>query len=147
MNLEWFFQLPGLFITGGVVLIIIALIVFIVGSKSGNKELVNQEIDENTSEETVNDIPVEEPTITKLDNVSNMSTPEVNGNINDLNGVSINPQEPVMPSVEINPVAPEPVMPSVEINPVTPEPVMPSVEINPVTPEPQKSVTSNVEEI
>ena len=32
MSLEWFFQLPGLFITGGIVLILIALLVFILGT-------------------------------------------------------------------------------------------------------------------
>ena len=41
MNCEWFFKVPGLFITGGVVLILIALIVFLLGSKKGDNKSVD----------------------------------------------------------------------------------------------------------
>ena len=42
ITLDWFLKLPGLFITGGVVLILIALIVFIIGSHAEKKKLKNE---------------------------------------------------------------------------------------------------------
>ena len=50
MDFGWFFRIPGLFITGGVVLIIIALIVFLLGSKKGKAEEVKEELSENVPE-------------------------------------------------------------------------------------------------
>lgn len=38
ISLEWFLKVPGLFITAGVVLIIIALVVFLIGSKKERSE-------------------------------------------------------------------------------------------------------------
>ena len=56
MNLEWFFKMPGLFITGGIVLILIALLVFILGSKKDNKS--NKEETNTNVESSIPDMPV-----------------------------------------------------------------------------------------
>ena len=37
IDIEWFFKVPGLFITGGVFLILIAIIVYIVGNSKAKK--------------------------------------------------------------------------------------------------------------
>lgn len=83
ISLEWFFQIPGLFITIGVLLILIALLVLIIGSSKSRKH---------TDEE----LPVvEEPAITPtapvnvIENNLNNQTEPVNIVDNNLNNQTV----------------------------------------------------------
>lgn len=120
MNFEWFFKMPGLFITGGVVLIIIALVVFLIGSKKGEQT----KIEENNTESV--------PEIGKEN--SSIAVEQPNESVTPV-GVAV---EPVTP-VTVEPVTVEPVTP-VTVEPVTVEPVTP-VAPEPVTVEPVAPVT------
>ena len=116
MDLEWFFKMPGLFITGGIVLILIALLVFILGSKKDNKS--NKE-ETKTSEEA----SVPEMTNTNTVDAASVAMPTT-------------PQEPVT----AEPVAPIPVEP-VAVEPIAPTPIEP-VAIEPVPSAPTEPVAT-----
>ena len=166
MSLEWFFQLPGLFITGGIVLILIALLVFIISSKGEKKA------DDNL-ESAANETEVPNQPIGEINSIGNIGTSEPVKLDSIIPQVEVNPA-PVEPApVEVNVVTPEPVTPQVEINPVpvepapvevnvaTPEPVVPQVEVTPAPEEPapmeinpvpventeEEKTSTNVEEI
>ena len=141
MNIEWFLKLPGLFITGGVVLILIALIVFLISGKKGGKTEATDS----------------KPNVDEVNNVSaDTTTPVVEPVAPVVEPVTVEPVaptvepvtvEPVTPTVE--PVAVEPVAPTVEPAPVEPvAPVVGPVAVEPVTPVVnEQEKPANVEEI
>ena len=118
MNFGWFFEMPGLFITGGVVLIIIALVVFLIGSKKGE----NVKVEENTNVESV-------PEVGKEETVA--PAPE-----SPVDSVTIAPVETITPVAPVEPVAVEPIAPVAPVEPVAVEPVAPVATPEPVTIEP-----------
>lgn len=97
LSLDWFTTIPGILISLGVVLLIVALILFITGSKGTKKEKVESDIDNakeaNGSEtiavtqvtstqpevsETVQDIPTVQPAVVEDNTVVETNTlPEV----------------------------------------------------------------------
>ena len=118
-DLTWFTTVPGMFITGGVVLLIIALIILIVTGKKAKKEKKAQEAQAN------------QPAV---------DTPMMN-NVNP----GMQPQPTAMPGADASVVQPNVAVQPVEVNPmpvgVNPMPVevnpMPVVEQAPVTPMPE----------
>ena len=133
MSLDWFFKLPGLFITGGVVLILIALLVFILGSKGEKgKKSKNKDITPTATSPTVDNTPVEPISIEPAPAVT-------------VEPISIEPT----PAVSVEPVSVEPT-PAVTVEPVNVEPA-PAVSVETTLPgngsiEVQQNV-GNVEEI
>ena len=93
INLEWFFKVPGLFITIGIVLIIVALIVYLIGSKN-EKEVDNQSYDvSNAGNDDFNSGSVSQVAIPEQpvsNNIGVVQTP-INPTLN-----SINVQTPVV---------------------------------------------------
>ena len=165
ITLEWFFKLPGLFITCGVLLILIALLVFIIsGSKARKQNAENNltvEADNHVQEN--NDNQVVEPIINvpKMDTA--IPTSPVNNNvigsqpINTIGGqsvdTSINPVSSQMEAASFEPiitpiggnnneVASEPIKIEPVITPVTPQ--TPEPVITPVTPQTPEPVITPV---
>ena len=128
INLEWFFKLPGLFITGGVLLILIAILVYIIGSKkerSVAKDEANNTIDTKSAEEenkTENVVtPLINPSIITENINNNVSVDEkkILNTVENNNEVSKN-ETPVVFEPQITPIEPVKVL-SEEITPVVPE--------------------------
>ena len=87
ITLEWFFQLPGLFITGGVLLILIAIIVYIIASKkekSISSNETNYGVDTSNMESETN-----ENVVTPIINPS-MNNVTSNENVNTIGGQPVN---------------------------------------------------------
>ncbi len=109
-DLNWFLTIPGMLITGGILLLLIALIIFIATSGSGKKKKSEIKTDEPA--------PVADPAV---------------ANPMDMNAIppmGMGPVAPVEPSVVSEMVNPTPVAPVVEPTPVVPEPVMPEPTVN-----------------
>ena len=130
ISLEWFFQIPGLFITIGVLLILIALLVLIIGSSraKNKKESMNDNLDHVTDPmETVNvienniaqnDIAVAEPITI---NSSNTIDSNVNNDFkNEINTVTepvlVNNNDNIMPTDSVVPSIVTPVNINENIN-------------------------------
>lgn len=110
ITIQWFLELPGLFITAGVVLILIAVIVFIVsGSKA--KKLAN----ETNQMESVQPV-----TNNNVQQEFSAAPPLPSTNVtNDLNQVNpVNPINDVPTTLNEQPVSPQPQ--SIEGNPIIP---------------------------
>lgn len=96
ITLEWFFQIPGLFITIGVLLILIALLVLIIGgSKAKNKKQEDLSLVDDVQESAVNQVEsvnVLEPSgVNYLNGANNLNNNlENNGLVNNDVGV-VNP--------------------------------------------------------
>ena len=127
MNIEWFFKVPGLFITGGVLLILVALLVFILGGKSGKKEAKSD------NDKVDNGIP---------DTTTPVESNDAVAPVAEAPAVTIEPVTPVAPAVETPAVTIEPVAP------VAPAVETPAITIEPVTPvAAAEEKPTNVEEI
>ena len=138
MDFSWFGTIPGMLITGGVLLLIISLIIFIstMGKKGkkdknsveeksleGAKEMVSESSQSNSVSAPVADaIPTGTDSITGMPNVA-FATP-----------TPVQP-EMVQPMPEVAPVQPEVVPPMPEVASVQPEVVQPMPETAPVQPE------------
>ena len=87
ISLEWFFQIPGLFITIGVLLILIALLILIISNSKARKRRESMQLEEEESTNSF-DVPLSNPSETvnivsnqqnNLDNlVANVATNVVN---------------------------------------------------------------------
>ncbi len=140
-DLSWFTTIPGILITCGVVLLIIALVIFIVTSRK------NKKLDSNKVENTDNSVNVQN---TQNDNIQAVTPVEIdNAPLQDINNVPSNdaavpielPAEPIpvveQPQPEPISVNPEPIAvptPVIEETPVVTNPT-PSA-INTTVPEP-----------
>lgn len=84
ITLEWFFRIPGLFITIGVVLILIAIVVFIIGNATKSKEMNNEVKEDDNVDNSINqDVLQNNELHTNLANVNN-ELPVLENNINNL---------------------------------------------------------------
>ena len=140
INLEWFLKFPGLFITGGILLIFIAAIVYLIASakeKKAAKADTNFGVDANSmqtetkKEEVVT--PLINPTVANVQSENNTVSSPVASVVN-TEKKDVSPQASFEPT--ITPVTPVSIAPSVEeAQPVvTPEaPAVPQNE-TPVTP-------------
>ena len=111
---EWFLTIPGILITCGVILLIIALIMFIVGSTKGkkNKEMPKVEAPVGAVQPQVQVQPV--------DNVQPVVQPESQEN-SFINNDAVAVSEPMGPIEEVTPVAPViPEVPVVDVPQVAP---------------------------
>lgn len=112
-DLSWFKTIPGLLITGGVVLLIIALIIFIVTSKNSKKEKKNAK-EENKESSLGNTVGsdqvtgVNQPTTdNSVATVSNsVESPNINNSIVEFSNEAVG--TPDLSSVEAQPVAMNP---------------------------------------
>ena len=150
MDLSWFGTIPGMLITGGILLLIIALIIFIttIGKKNkpvknkaeeksieGAKEMVNESsqpspvaVDPNAVPTAIpNTMPTTQPVADGMPNVA-FATPT--------------PVEPEMaqPIQEAAPVQPEMAQPMPDVAPVQPEIAQTVQEVAPVQPEMTQTV-------
>lgn len=108
-DLNWFLTIPGMLISGGVLLLLIALIIFIATSGSGKKK-VKEDVNTN-----VEPIPTKEEQVVEPNPQEIMTNP-IN-NINEMNGTNVVPevQDSVIP--EVTPIM-EPIVsvtPAVEV--------------------------------
>lgn len=93
ITLEWFFQIPGLFITIGVLLILIALLVLIIGgSKAKNKKQDDLALVDDVQEADVNQVEsvnvLEPNSVDYLNGANNLNNSlENNGLANNLNNI------------------------------------------------------------
>ena len=165
MKLEWFTTIPGILIASGVVLLVLAIILFIIGNKKAKKEAkqaVQNLVEEQKNEEAIpvevaTEAPVEEvqpvvetPVVEEPKNEEvvpvevNTETPveEVQPVVEENNTVDFNITEPVVEEPKNEEVAP------VEVDTETPvEEVQPAVETPVVEPTPVINIeTPNVEE-
>lgn len=113
-DLSWFKTIPGLLITGGVVLLIIALIIFIVTSKNNKKDQKNtkEKNKENSSDSAVSSEQVTGVSQSATDNsvatVSNsVESPNNNNSVVEFSNEAVG--TPELSSVEAQPVAMNPV--------------------------------------
>ena len=144
MDFKWFFKVPGIFITGGVVLIIIALIVFLISSKKAEQKVAAQNAKDLNSQGDANTImpkPVED---------AQASTPIVGST--PISESVPNQVEPIVVGSVDNNVASVPSMPVADqgvsqtpavVAPITPEPAV----VQPVSQVASDEVKSEVEEI
>ena len=152
MDFSWFGTIPGMLITGGVLLLIISLIIFIstMGKKGkkdkngveeksleGAKEMVSESSQSNSVSAPVADaIPTGTDSITGMPNVAFATpTPVQPGVVSPMSGTVPVQPEVVQPMPETAPVQPEVVQPMPETAPVQPEVVQPMPEAAPVQPE------------
>ena len=169
VDFKWFFNVPGVFITGGVVLIIIALIVFLISSSSAKKKtnIANAQ-DSVTSEPVKSDLNqvVSEPQTVPVEASNNVSanvtpvtvapasldivvgTPLVDSQNIDTKVEPVIPTKKEVALDGIKSVEVQPTGANIEVQPVAPEPAIPTgVEavpesINPVEVQP---TSTNVE--
>lgn len=147
ISLDWFMTIPGMLISGGVLLLLIALIIFIVTSvksKKENKEEIEEvtpvtvESDVMPIEPSVEQVPPVEPITTempmaepveenKFDPIIQSSIIEISDENNDVVEPMVAPLENIMPEVKpiesVEPVAVpfENIVP--EVNPIQDTPV------------------------
>lgn len=120
---EWFLTIPGILITCGVILLIIALIMFIVGSTKGkkNKEMPKVEAPVGAAQ------PEVASSVQSVDNVQPVVQPESQEN-SFINNDAVAVSEPMGPIEEVSPVAPViPEVPVIEVPQVEPVAVAPGV--------------------
>lgn len=141
---DWFLTIPGMLISCGVLLLIIALIMFVVSSSKGRKKK-NKDMPVSMNDTTVPNVPTEN-TNPVVNSFVETPIPEVPvAPVVDFNNNTVAVNEPMGPITES--VMPTNVIPEVEAQPVvspipevTPvianEPVQPVVEpVSPVVPE------------
>ena len=141
INLKWFFELPGLFITGGVLLIIIALIVFVIGSKKSKKKTIEENQNGGATNQTNGTmIPVgnvdSSVGVQPITPLGQEERKIENDNRTLTSAISAIEPTPVSNVVEpqINPIEVGPIVAPMPETVVTPEPsVMPIVEPTPVS--------------
>lgn len=131
-SIDWFLTIPGMLITAGVFLLIVALIMMLVGSKKNKKKEMKENNQNVASAPTA--LPVQPEVVNTPQNVeapvNTVATSEPLGPIPEMNDINI--EIPVVNPVEmptINSVADTSVVPTVE--PVI-EPMMPIPTIEPV---------------
>lgn len=132
ITLQWFFQIPGLFITIGVLLILIALLVLIIGSSKAKKKKEDDlALVDDVQESSVNQVEsvnVLEPSgvnylngTNNLNQINNMNNNLENNNlVNNNVGVvtPVTPNESVAPAINGNNIAPVASNPTSVITPV-----------------------------
>ena len=146
MDFSWFGTIPGMLITGGVLLLIISLIIFIstMGKKGkkdkngveeksleGAKEMVSESSQSNSVSAPVADaIPTGTDSITGMPNVAFATpTPVQPGVVSPMSGTVPVQPEVVQPMPETVPVQPEVVQPMPEVVSVSTEPTNQTVSI------------------
>ena len=99
ITLEWFFKIPGLFITGGFLLILIALAVFFISAgKKDSKKEENLNIDSDNMENN-------EDALVLNNNINeDVSFPKIDGNesVNSLNNNGVNPEPVIAPLQDVS---------------------------------------------
>ena len=152
MDFSWFGTIPGMLITGGVLLLIISLIIFIstMGKKGkkdknsveeksleGAKEMVSESsLSNSVSAPVIDAIPTGTDSITGMPNVAFATpTPVQPEVVSPMSEAAPVQPEVVQPMPEAAPVQPEVVPPMPEAAPVQPEVVQPMPEAAPVQPE------------
>ena len=152
ITLEWFFKMPGLFVTAGIVLILVAILIFLIaGIKSKSRvasDSYDTDIPNNTkleldnSVEATNETPnalhlttpviadanVVTPPVETPKPIEPMIAPEINSQTETPSTTNIELNSPS--DIKIEPIAPV-------VTPIEEVPVAPlTVNIEPVTPEP-----------
>ena len=120
IDLQWFFKLPGLFITGGVILIIIALIVYIVASAK-EKKMAKASNDFGVDNTNMQDNKVEDVQVPLVNPSFSTEVKENNINTNNIGGQPVTVTSPIeekTPVVVDTPASFEPTITPVE--PVSP---------------------------
>jgi hypothetical protein len=121
-DLEWFTTVPGILITGGVVVLLIALILFITSNKKDknkNQEVASEEIAVSTESQTPLDMAIDNnATVEANDVMSNQVAPvnnneAVNNDINVNGTFGMNPSQPVANEIPTIPTATSGVQPGV----------------------------------
>ena len=152
MDFSWFGTIPGMLITGGVLLLIISLIIFIstMGKKGkkdknsveeksleGAKEMVSESsLSNSVSAPVIDAIPTGTDSITGMPNVAFATpTPVQPEVVSPMSGTVPVQPEVAQPMPEAAPVQPEVAQPMPEAAPVQPEVVQPMPEVAPVQPE------------
>ena len=145
MDLSWFGTIPGMLITGGILLLIIALIIFIttIGKKNKTGKGKAEEKSIEGAKEMVNESSQPSPVVvnpnavsTAIPNTMTTTQPVADGMPN----VAFATPTPVQPEMaqsmpEAAPVQPEMAQPMPEAAPVQPEMAQPMPEVAPVQPE------------
>ena len=99
ITLEWFFKIPGLFITGGFLLILIALAVFFISAgKKDSKKEENLNIDSDNTENN------EDALVLNNNLNEDVSFPKIDGNesVNNLNNNGVNPEPMIEPLQDVS---------------------------------------------
>ena len=152
MDFSWFGTIPGMLITGGVLLLIISLIIFIstMGKKGkkdknsveeksleGAKEMVSESsLSNSVSAPVIDAIPTGTDSITGMPNVAFATpTPVQPEVVSPMSGTVPVQPEVAQPMPGAVPVQPEVAQPMPEAAPVQPEVVQPMPEAAPVQPE------------
>ena len=152
MDFSWFGTIPGMLITGGVLLLIISLIIFIstMGKKGkkdknsveeksleGAKEMVSESsLSNSVSAPVIDAIPTGTDSITGMPNVAFATpTPVQPEVVSPMSGTAPVQPEVAPPMPGAVPVQPEVAQPMPEAAPVQPEVVQPMPEVAPVQPE------------
>ena len=152
MDFSWFGTIPGMLITGGVLLLIISLIIFIstMGKKGkkdknsveeksleGAKEMVSESsLSNSVSAPVIDAIPTGTDSITGMPNVAFATpTPVQPEVVSPMSGTAPVQPEVAPPMPGAVPVQPEVAQPMPEAAPVQPEVVQPMPEAAPVQPE------------
>ena len=146
LDFSWFTTMPGLLITGGVLLLTIALIMFIVSGKKSKKEKAAKEAEQSGTQDVIatpatTQVPVVDPNAmtVPVGNIPMAPVDAQNGNTSDSNVGGPVPVDPmVVNSTVQNSAMPEvatPAMPEVLAAPAMPEvpaaPAMPEVSAAP----------------
>lgn len=152
-DFSWFLTIPGMLITGGVLLLIIALIIFIATSGSNRKK------EKKEKEETKIETKIEEPVAMVSNGAEMVPAQEVQTPVsNVIEPVSPTPSvstppivEPVVQDINVKPVVepiPEPApQPEPRVEPVVEAPVMNDITPSVVPPVNDTVVTPTVEPI
>ena len=152
MDFSWFGTIPGMLITGGVLLLIISLIIFIstMGKKGkkdknsveeksleGAKEMVSESsLSNSVSAPVIDAIPTGTDSITGMPNVAFATPTPVHPEVvSPMSGTAPVQPEVAPPMPGAVPVQPEVAQPMPEAAPVQPEVVQPMPEVAPVQPE------------
>ena len=152
MDFSWFGTIPGMLITGGVLLLIISLIIFIstMGKKGkkdknsveeksleGAKEMVSESsLSNSVSAPVIDAIPTGTDSITGMPNVAFATPTPVHPEVvSPMSGTAPVQPEVAPPMPGAVPVQPEVAQPMPEAAPVQPEVVQPMPEFAPVQPE------------
>lgn len=98
ISLKWFFQIPGLFITIGVLLILIALLVLIIGSSRAR----GKKLEENGTESSSlsEDVVAKSNEIVNV--IGNVDEKVLDGNVTDITGDNSSPLNDLTDNIEVN---------------------------------------------
>ncbi len=129
-NINWFTTLPGMLISGGVLLLLIALILFVKsgkGGKAAKENVVSTDVAPNFNSADMNAGLVIDQNVNNNIGSNQVEMPAAEP-------IAVEPVQPEVTPVEVTPVTPEmPIAEPIAVEPVQPE-VTP-VEVAPVTPE------------